>query len=293
MRRVLAAALPVSLIVAGCGSATSSEAGVTAVATVYPLAWVAEGVAPEAEVTLLSAGGLEAHDLAMTPSQRGAVQSADVVLYVGPIGYQPQVEAAVASSAGEVVSLTEVAGPRRLAQGPTGAVDPHIWFAPEVMADAALRAAEAFAAADAANAEVYRRNAEELRAELAALAAEIDGLLGGRCAHQDVFVSHQAYGYLLEPYGFEQQALSGIDPSAGIPSGDLAAMVRSIEEQGVGHVLSEPVEGREEAEAVAREAGVEVLEVSPLDAVTEAQARLGFIDLVREQAAGFATALGC
>lgn len=292
MRRLLAAVLPLALVIAGCEGATSSEAGTTAVASVYPLAWMAERVAPEAEVTLLSAGGLDAHELEMTPSQREAIQTADVVLHVGPLGYQAQVEAAVASGGGEVVALSEVAGSGRLSeQG--GQVDPHIWFAPEVMAETAVRVAEAFAEVDPADADVYRANGETLRAELAALAVEIDELLGGECAHRKVFVSHQAYGYLLEPYGFEQAAVSGIDPAAGTASGDLAEMVRSVEAAGVGYLLSEPVEGRQGAETVAREAGVELLEVSPLDAVTESQAAAGFVDLVREQATQFATALGC
>ena len=294
MRRLLAAVLPVALMIAGCAGAATSEAGITAVASVYPLAWMAERVAPDAEVTLLSAGGLDAHDLAMTPSQREAIQTADVVLHVGHIGYQPQVEAAVASGGGEVVSLSEVAGPARLSeQRPAGRVDPHIWFAPEVMAEAAARVAESFAEVDPADADIYRANGENLRAELSALAVEIDELLGGECTHREVFVSHQAYGYLLEPYGFEQHAVSGIDPAAGTPSGDLAEMVRSIEAAGVEYVLSEPVEGRQGAETVAREAGVELLEVSPLDAVTESQAAAGFVDLVSEQAEQFATALGC
>ncbi len=58
-------------------------------------------------------------------------------------------------------------------------------------------------------------------------------------------------------------------------------------------MLTEPVEGRAGAEAVAREADVELLEVSPLDAVASDRAGAGFLALAREQAAQFAIALGC
>lgn len=67
-----------------------------------------------------------------------------------------------------------------------------------------------------------------------------------------------------------------LDASAG----ELAEIVAEIREEGFTHVLTEPVEGREGAETVAREAGVELLEISPLDAVTEEQAERGFPELV-------------
>lgn len=308
MRRLLAALLSVSLLLAACGDADSpsSVAGeISAVASVYPLAWAAEQVAPQVDVILLGAGGVEAHDLELTPDQRERIQIADVVLFVGEIAYQPQVEEAVTSAEGTVVSLSDVAGPARLleagddphgpgpAQGGDAVVDPHIWFDPEVMADAAVRVGEAFAAADPGNAATYLGNAEALVAEFADLGRELDGVLGGECTHGEAIVSHQAYGYLLEPHGIEQHGVTGIDPEAGAASGELAALVEEVEAEGFTHVLSEPVEGREGAETVAREAGVELLEILPLDAVTDEQAEVGFIGLVRDQAGQFARALGC
>ncbi len=64
------------------------------------------------------------------------------------------------------------------------------------------------------------------------------------------------------------------NPEAGASSGELAEIVEEIEREGFEHVLTEPVEGREGAETVAREAGVDLLEISPLDAVTPDQAEM-------------------
>jgi zinc transport system substrate-binding protein len=298
---------------AGCGDRGSGNAsgsdGVSVVAAVYPLAWVAERVAPQADVSLLTAGGLEAHDLDLTPRQRTAVERSDVILFLGDVGFQPQVEKAVTASSGQVVSLADVAGNRVLEGGPGGAhdehgeeeegkqagkgVDPHMWLDPEIMADLAVRAGEAFAAADPERAATYRENAGRARDDLLALRAELGELLGGECRFDEAIVSHQAYAYLLRPYGHRQHAVTGINPEAGASSGKLAALVAEIRGEGIGHVLVEPVEGRKDAEVVAREAGVKLLDVSPLDAVTEKQARAGLPALVRQQATQFATALGC
>ena len=271
----------------------------------YPLAWLAERVAPDAEVTLLTAGGAEAHDLDLTPGQRSAIETSDVVLYVGNIGYQPQVEDAVGSASGEVVALSDVAGDRVLRAGgdehageESGehgdeAIDAHMWFDAEIMADVADRVGEAFAAADPSRAEMYRQNATSVRGELMAVREELDDLLGGPCTFDEAVVSHQAYGYLLRPFGRTQHGVTGINPEAGASSAELTELVAEIKAKGIGHVLVEPVEGRSDAEVVAREAGVELLEVSPLDAVTDAEASTAFPELLRQQARRFATALGC
>lgn len=309
MRRLIFVLALVVALSAGCGgddgsAASGDDDGTTAVAAVYPLAWLAERVAPEADVALLTAGGAEAHDLDLTPGQRSAIETSDVVLYVGDIGYQPQVEEAVASASGEVVSLSEVAGDRvlRAAGDPHAgededqgerAVDAHMWFDPEIMADAAEQVAVAFATADPGAAATYRENAARVGDELMALRGELADLLAAPCRFDEAVVSHQAYGYLLRPFGHSQHGVTGINPEAGASSSELGELVAEIEAEGIGHVLAEAVEGRKDAEAVAGEAGVQLLEVAPLDAVTSAEARTAFPELVLQQARQFATALGC
>lgn len=275
--------------------------GLRVVAAVYPLAWLAEQVAPGADVTLLNAGGSEAHDLAITPAQRAAIETADVVLFMGGIGYQPQVEAAVAASQGEVVDVAEVAGQERLRAGSAdphdnsdgSATDPHLWFDMAVMADVAARTGKAFAVRDAGAAKAYVANAQTVAKQFADLGTDLDALLGGDCQFDEIIVSHVAYTYLTEPRRKELHGITGINPEAGASGGALARLVEEIREEGFRHVVAEPVEGRADAEALAREAGVELLDISPLDAVTDKQAASGFPELVWEQARTLATAYGC
>ena len=331
------------------------------VAAVYPLAWVAREVAPYAELTQLNEGGQDAHDLDLSPLQRAGIETADVVLYTGPLDYQPQVEAAVESAEGEVVDASEAAGEAALllaseagdAHGPEDAedlaeeaeqdaeaeaeaeageaegadpsapaspteppspspspgptedaeqsedegderIDPHLWFSPSIMARVAVATGEAFADADPDNAEEYRTSAARVRDDLMGLGQQVSDLLGDvDCLFDEAVVSHGAYAYLLDPYGKRQHPLSDVGAEADASAGELAEVVREIREQGFRYVLTEPVEGRAGAEAVATEAGVELLEVAPLDAVTEDQAQRGLPALVLAQARRFNIALGC
>ena len=335
-RRPSVALLSLSLLLAGCGGAADAPerssatqdrpagADLTVVAAVYPFAWVAERVAPGAEVDLLQ-GAQEAHDLDLSPPQRVAIETADVILYTGDIDYQPQVEQAVASASGEVVSAVEVAGDDALLAaaadahshdeephadeeegephgdeaegephgGGAAAVDPHLWFDPAIMTEVALATGRAFSAADPDNATTYERNAADVAAELQELAADLEAALGGECRFDEAIVSHAAYGYLLTPFGKGQHAVTDVGAESDASAAELAEIVREIRAEGFTHVLAEPSEGRDGAEAVVREAGVELLEIVPLEAVTDEQAATGLPDLVRAQAASFATALGC
>lgn len=301
---------------------TAAGAGLQVVASVWPLAWAAKQIAPDAEVTLLNAGGAEAHDIEITPTQRAAIETADAVLYMGDIDYQPQVEQAVAAAQGDVVDVAAVAGEQRLLKGAAdphahdegedqdssdepgdatedgrsdegGAVDPHVWFDMDVMADVAAATAEAFVAAAPQDTEAFTANAEELTRELRRVDAELDALLDNDCRFDEVIISHVAYAYLTEPRGKELHGITGIDPEGGASAAALADLVAEVREEGFDYVVAEPVEGRADAEVLAREAGVDLLDIYPLDAVTDEQAATSFPELVLQQAQTLSTAYGC
>ena len=174
-----------------------------------------------------------------------------------------------------------------------GRIDPHLWFSPSIMARVAVATGEAFAEADPDNAEAYQTSAARVRDRLMALGKDVADLLGEECLFEEAVLSHAAYGYLLEPFDKRQHPLTDVGAEGDASAGELAEIVREIEEQGFRYVLTEPVEGRAGAEAVAAEAQVELLEITPLDAVTEDQAERGLPALVLAQARRFSIALGC
>src|SRR3712207_475041 len=140
--------MALTLMACACGSgqrsATQSTEPVRAVASVFSLAWIASQIAPHADLTVLGQQGQEPHDLELSPGDREAIETADVVLYMGDIHFQPQVEEAVASTEGEVLSVASVVGDAALPSGsahahegkgagiqqaePETTIDPHVWF---------------------------------------------------------------------------------------------------------------------------------------------------------------------
>jgi zinc transport system substrate-binding protein len=97
-------------LVSACSSVGTggSGAGPDVVAAFYPFAYVAERVAGgHADVTNLTAPGLEPHDLELTPQQVAELSNADIVVYEQ--GFQPTVDDAVDQNPPDVaLDVTEV-----------------------------------------------------------------------------------------------------------------------------------------------------------------------------------------
>jgi len=190
----------------------------------------------------------------------------------------------VAASAGLTV-------PR--AGGDSG-MDPHIWLDPVL----AQRAVEAIRAAlergDPGRQAAYATNAAAYSTKLAALDARFDAGLRG-CARRDVVVSHAAFGYLTRRYRLEQIAVTGLAPQAEPSPAALAEVVRAARTRAVTAIFLEPLVSPKLAETLARELGVRLLTLNPIEGITKQEATdgIGYIDLMTRNLESLQQGLGC
>lgn len=291
-----------ALSAAACAGAPSQDDTVLVVATPWPLRWLAAQVAPDAEIRELGQAGQDPHELDLSPAERELLDRADAILFVGPVGFQPQVEDAAAQRADVAIAVTAAAEELLPAadghtedghteDGHTD-VDPHVWFAPRALARAAPALAERLAAVDPDGAEGYRDRAASTAEALRALSDELDDILS-ECRLKLAVVGHEAFAYLLEPRGLEQVGVSGVGGHGEVSPTRLAELTALIRREGIRTVLAEPVEGRAAAETLAREAGVALAEVDTLESPEAGRRALGLPELLREQARVFAQALEC
>lgn len=254
-RRALTLAL-LAIVLAAC-SGSSLGGKRTIVASIYPLAFAAERMVPGAEVIDLTPPGIEAHDLELTLEQRSAIQSANVVIYLGEIGFQPQVERAVQEAEGAVVDLSGAL--RRHA----GSVDPHAWLEPSSF----IRLVFAIAAQLCPGEDC----SEEQGVRMEAFVGELDELHEtytqelGNCRYRALVVPHEAFGY-LEVYGFEQFGLSGLTPDAE-PSAKRLAEARRLVESGEAGALFYEARGEDPDadKALAADLGVPAIPLDTLE----------------------------
>ncbi len=230
------------------------------------VARVMDGVgAPE----LLTHPGASPHGHALRPSEAGALQAADLVVWVGP-ELTPWLARGVESlGGGASLVLRDVDGTRLLPAGAEdGAVDPHAWLDPENARTWVAAIAEALGRLDPANAARYGANA-------AAAAAEIDDLTTRVAArlspHAGVgFVAdHDAYRYFEARFGLEKlAALTASDAAAPGPA-HVQDVVRRAVEGRARCILVEPAGDRRLARLVADEADLPVVVADPLGAALE------------------------
>jgi ABC-type Zn uptake system ZnuABC Zn-binding protein ZnuA len=142
-----------------------------------------------------------------------------------------------------------------------GDCDPHVWTDPNNIIIWANNIAEAFAAADPANAETYRANAAAYAEELKALDAEVEHILAVVPEERRVLVTnHEFLSYFAHRYGF--RVVGGILGGSTLAEPDpqtLAELVKTVRALNVPAIFAEVSASSRFADVIASEAGIMVV----------------------------------
>ena len=305
-RRLLATVAAGALVLSACGSEASDapaadgtpgvEPALEVAAAFYPLELAVSRIGGErVALTGLTRPGVDPHDAELTPREVGRLAGADLVVFLS--GFQPAVDDAVESVAANTAldvaphadlslaatddghdhsgeSEEEHAGH---ADGP--ATDPHFWLDPTRYASVAQAIADRLAELDPEGAEAYAANASELTAELATL--DKDFMAGlATCTHRDLVTGHAAFGYLADRYDLHQTGIAGLTPESEPSAAQVRDLVEHVRESGVSTIYAETLVSPALAETIAREAGVQVAVLDPIEGVTEASAGSDYFEIM-------------
>ncbi len=144
-----------------------------------------------------------------------------------------------------------------------GGLDPHIWTSPENIKIIAKNIYTALAAKDKVNSNYYKSNYEKFLAKIDATDKEIKKILSTLPKGTKFMVFHPAWGYFAKEYGLEQVAIEagGKEPKPK----QLMHLVDEAKEEKVTAIFTEPEFSQKAAKVIAKEAGVPVVAVSPLN----------------------------
>jgi zinc transport system substrate-binding protein len=212
------------------------------VASFYPLAFFAEEIGGE-EVTVkqLIPDNTEVHNWQPSFADILAVDEADIIIYNGASldhWFEDDILPVIDSSNKIIVETTEGIQLLETEQETgehehehEGLYDPHTWISPYIAEQQAQKIYEALTQKDPDNEGYYSERWQSLKARFEELDnAYMTGLSTKQ--KEDVFVSHAAFGYLADRYGFEQHGVIGISadeqPSAQVYA-DLVDMMREHE----------------------------------------------------------------
>jgi zinc transport system substrate-binding protein len=283
----------------GCAGDERPQGGrLSVLAGFYPVFEATDRVAGDrADVLDLTPPGAEPHDIELSPRDVDRVLDADLLLYLGG-GFQPAVEELAARREGPSVDLLEglpLRGGARHEEGdaPSEEVDPHVWLDPLLMAQLVDRIAASLSEVDPPATQAYARRAGEYAGEIRDLHLEFEQALA-TCDRRLLVTAHDAFGYLADRYGLEQEGIAGISPEAEPDPKRLAELTDLVRSTGTTTVFTEALVSPEVAQTLAREAGVATEVLDPLEsAPEEGGPGHGYVDRMRSNLVSVARALGC
>ena len=222
------------------------------VTTLYPLGYMAKEIGGDlVSVVTLVPPNQEVHVFNPSTSDMLAADRADVLLYNGAgLDLWFEEDLLVELDTGDKVVVDTTRDLEILEAGgghggeddghDVGVHDPHTWISPDTALQQALAVYEALVEADAGNEAAYTSAWQAFRGRLEALDAEYEERLSNS-TFDTIIVSHEAYGYLANRYGFEQHGVIGISADEQPSAATIADLVTLMEELGIDSVFVDPI----------------------------------------------------
>lgn len=242
--------------------AAATAAPVRVVATTTILGDVARQLGgPDVTVQTLMPVGADPHQFSPSARQAADLRRADLVIANGAgleSGLAKVLDRARDDGA-PILEVAPVAAPRR---APGGGTDPHFWTDPRRMEMGARSIAAAIARrVPASRAGAVARRAKTYRARILAVDARIRRQVAALPRARRVLVTnHHVLGYFAHRYTF--RVVGAVIPStstlATASAADLAELTRAIRRHHVPAIFVDASSPRTLADALAREAGVNV-----------------------------------
>ena len=230
------------------------------VATFYPLAFFAQQIGGE-EVTVkqLIPDNTEVHNWQPALADILALDEADVIIYNGASldhWFEDDVLPIIDSSNKIILETTE--GIQLLEPGQQndheheGLYDPHTWISPFIAKQQAQNIYEALIQKDPAHTDYYAGRWQNLKTRFEELDNNyMSGLSTKR--KEEIFVSHSAFGYLADRYGFKQHGVIGISADEQPSASTYANLVEMMLEHETYVVYVDPVYSGESAQTLRNE----------------------------------------
>lgn len=279
-----------ALLLAACGNSTvSQEDGkLDIVTTFYPVYEFTKQVAgDEANVDLLVKAGTEVHGYEPSAKDIARIQEADAFVYenenmetwVHDIEDSIDTEKVVVISATEGMLLLpggeeEHEGHDHSEEGHSHAYDPHVWLSPERAITLVETIRDGLIAQYPEKKAVFEENAAAYIEKLTALDAKYSETLS--VAKQKYFVTqHTAFAYLALDYGLKQISITGVSADEDPTSTRLAELTNYIKQYGVKYIYFEENASKSVAETLAKETGVQLDVLNPLESLTDEDMKNG------------------
>ncbi|HFU4054498.1 TPA: zinc ABC transporter substrate-binding protein AdcA [Streptococcus suis] len=279
-----------TLLLAACGnSAAPQEDGkLDIVTTFYPVYEFTKQVAgDEANVDLLVKAGTEVHGYEPSAKDIARIQEADAFVYENENmeTWVHDIEDSIDTEKVAVISATEGMlllpggeeeheGHDHSEEGHSHAYDPHVWLSPERAITLVETIRDGLIAQYPEKKAIFEENAAAYIEKLDALDMKYSETLSA--AKQKYFVTqHTAFAYLALDYGLKQVSITGVAADEDPTPSRLAELTEYIKKYGIKYIYFEENASKSVAETLAKETGVQLDVLNPLESLTDEDMKNG------------------
>lgn len=255
-------------------SARAADAPLHIVATIKPLQLLVQAVVGDAAtVDVLLDPRVSPHDYQLRPSDRGKLDRADVVFWVGP-----SMETFMVPVLGALGERTRLVAWQR---DKAASGDPHRWMDPLESADMAGRIAGALGELAPAYKSQWQANATRVANSLRAEDEHLRDRLAAIAQPRGYLVAHDAYGRLEQRYGLRHVA--ALTDNADLPPGarHIAQIETALDAGRITCVLREPSTEPKVLQTLLKNRGVRVVTIDSM-ASGIAPSDHGIVDFYRQ-----------
>ncbi|HLZ05426.1 MAG TPA: zinc ABC transporter substrate-binding protein [Bradyrhizobium sp.] len=234
-------------------------------------------------------GDVHVYTPAPSDAKKNAAAKLLVVNGLGLEGWLPRLAQAAGSKATIVVASNGIA-PLKVGSE----TDPHAWQSVPNAKIYVVNIRDALAAADPADAEVFRANAARYLGELDVLDAEVRAAVAKiPPERRKVITTHKAFGYFAAAYGIAFLALVGVSTETEPSARDIAALIQQIKVDKIPAVFLENLSDDRLIGRIAAETGVKAGGTLYSDSLTDEKGPAPtYIALVRHNIKALTSALG-
>ncbi|MDB9527224.1 zinc ABC transporter substrate-binding protein [Oscillatoria sp. CS-180] len=247
-------------------SDVTDESPIEVVASYSVICDLAGKIAADAvQLTCLIPPDQDPHTYEATPSDREAVDTADLVFYAG-LNFEPAIidMATASDSEAPKIALHDESVQELIEVEEEGELepDPHVWHDVENGLEMVALIRDNLVAVDPDNADVYTENAEQLTAELEALDAWIPEQIATIPEEQRrLITTHDAMSYYAQAYGLTVEGtLLGVSTEDEPTAAKINELATSIRDKDIPIIFAELTADDRVLKTVADEAEVSISE---------------------------------
>lgn len=285
MKKLIIVLITLSLIAVGCtskkDSSNNGSGKMVVYASFYPLSFLADEIGGDnIELKTVVPNGVESHDYEPSIRQLRDIENAQLFIYNGA-NFESWADKVVGNIIDEdrTINASEFVDLIMVDNNP----DPHIWLSPENMIKIGEAIKNKLILLDETHKEDYENNFNNLASRLRELDNKFSEELSQK-KRESIIVSHEAFTYMAERYGFKQIPVTGISPEQEPSPKTVAELIEIAKRENHKYIFLETLASPKTVQVIAKETGLQILTLNPVEGLTEEELRKGkdYISIMEE-----------